>query len=150
MILLEFTVLSTAPESSDPCGQALKHRVHTFAETDVVRILEAYDGGEGAVALVPDARDADLLNFPAGLASCEKWLPRKEQTAPSIPFVAQNRRETPVSLRRKEDTPGAVPFVEKTALPLGVGNDYDVQMNVGRHMLVYGIVELSILLFNKR
>lgn len=61
----------TAPKGPDPCGQALKHRAHTFAETDVVRILEAYDGGEGAVALVPDARDADLLSFPAGLASCE-------------------------------------------------------------------------------
>ena len=94
--------------------------------------------------------EAEVLRFPAGIASRERWLPRKEQTDPSIPFVAQNRSETPVSLRRKEDTPGAVPFVEKTALPLGVGNDYDVQMNVGRHMLVYGIVELSIPLFNKR
>lgn len=47
MILLEFTVLSTAPKGPIPCGQALKHRAHAVVE-------------------------ADVLRFPAGIASRER------------------------------------------------------------------------------
>jgi len=45
--------------------------------------------------------------------SIARSLLRKEQTGPSIPFVAQNSSATPVFLRRKESAPVTIPFVER-------------------------------------
>ena len=41
-------------------------------------------------------------------------MPRKEQINRPIPFVAQNKAQTPISLRRKEKTPIIMPFVERS------------------------------------